>query len=105
MSNTTPAAVQSKFRQKKVWEVSTTHLTKEDDEKLTLCKLSDVICYPYEFGYFIHISDTRLRIKNEDGMSRAFVHLYNDALKNGVDLIQFDRDAGPENPDYPTFDW
>ena len=105
-TKTTQADISNtKFTQKKVWEVSTAHITEEDNNTLGKQSMEDVVSYPYEFGYFIVVQSDKMTVNNPDKMSNAFIKIYNDAIESGVNLIQFDRDAGPDNPDYPTFDW
>lgn len=104
----------TKFRVMKCWEISTSHITRNDDILLAehcACKkdiaqnncLTDISADVHAFGYFIYPTN-KLTEKSSNGLSKDFIKIYNDAIKAGVELIRIDSDA-TINDDYPVFDW
>ena len=89
---------------------STTHITKEDDYKLSTLTDSELMIDKHEYGYRVYISNVPHELESiiyairEEGMSEAFINLYKLAHSMGVQWIKFDCD-GTIYKELPTFSW
>lgn len=97
----------------KVFDASTGHITKKDDELLKGFDddpMHPCIIYSYAEGYFIFVfydkdslSEKKEELK-EFGFSQEFVNLFEIASKAGCKFLNLDCD-GPAYSDIPTFTW
>lgn len=99
----------NKFRELKVWEVSTAHITVNDNAILLGAEnneLPEIIHYLLEYGYLIEVCHTLIDNKYPPNpkLSPEFQKIYMDAVKEKVDFIKFDCDASI-NDNYPKFEW
>ena len=105
----------------KVFEASTSHITKKDDKLLRKEDLVDISVYNVagggtHYGYLIYTGLEDNSSINEQidkptkdailkaGFSKNFVSLLDRAKKNGCKFLQLDCD-GVEYEDLKTFDW
>jgi hypothetical protein len=95
-----------------MWDVSTSHLTKEDAEKLREGRFDGLPrTIPHEYGGIVFLDsgwvsmvDAAAELRRR-GMSESFVELYLTACRDKAALlINFDRDA-QVLPGIPTFEW
>jgi hypothetical protein len=96
----------------KTLEISTIHITEEDNK--ILIKLKDdpntIIFTSDEYGYkiFIPISSNdrmeNLKLIKKAGLSQSFNEIFQEGIKLNVNLISIDRD-GPVYDNLPKFNW
>ncbi|MCC4789116.1 hypothetical protein AB4510_06035 [Vibrio sp. 10N.222.54.B12] len=97
--------------------LSTSHLTKDDSERLSVLVQQHSNTHTHvlerEYGYFIKLqaadpddsmSSEGLTLNTMDGMSDTFNQIMAWATSNHIGLIEFDRDAN-QIPLFETFDW
>ncbi len=109
-------------------DVSTAHITKEDDEILTLCLNDEKIDFPksltsgnviesgdiapagnyFEYGYwiFVGLGFDWGTVAQRDGspLSPSFINLYQRAYHSDADWMKIDCD-GMIYDDLPKYDW
>lgn len=90
----------------KCLDASTGHIKKSDDDLLRTNKDDcPVSFYPYEYGYFIHVTgNLSEKVITEYGFSREFFDMMKRANKLGCKFLQLDAD-GIQYNDTPHFDW
>ena len=92
------------FEKYEVVVFSTGHI-QEHDTHLLDSGNTCVVAYPYEYGYFVHLSEEVTEdALARDGFSFSFIRVYVDAREAGAKYLQLDRD-GAEYDDYRKFDW
>lgn len=94
-----------KFETRKCVEVSTIHITRSDDEILTrFSEMKDkapISVAAYEYGYYIALMDRESFDKSvmpelaESKLSLHFIRLCGEALLDGAQILNIDRD-GPQ---------
>jgi hypothetical protein len=99
-----------KFETRKCVEVSTAHITRSDDEILTwFAEMKDkapISVAAYEYGYYIALMDREsfkrsvMQKLAESKLSTSFIKLCGEALLDGAQILNIDRD-GPEYDDLP----
>lgn len=100
-SNPAPAY---QIEEHKMLTFSAAHITESDNELLKQGQ-DAVVSYPYQYGYFIYLSDdVNEKDLREAGFSWAFIRIYFDVRDKGAHYLQLDRD-GPVYDDYAKFDW
>ena len=91
-------------------DVSTSHITKNDNDILQNACTSDrfpgCYVYHYDFGYFISVySDAPTEEeKKESGLSENFFKILDNARENECPLLRLDAD-GDELEGFETFEW
>ena len=97
----------------KVFDASTGHITKKDDELLKdNSNFHPLIVYPYECGYFVYVFypepedlQRHLESMKEYGFSQEFINLFEIATKSGSKFLCLDCD-GPVYTDLTSiFTW
>jgi hypothetical protein len=92
------------FRFFSVFDCSTGHMSKQDDDKLK-DKECPLAVYDYEFGCFLYVAcDDVVEAAIHAGFSSAFVDLIRIARKAGCKFICLDGD-GTRYEDLPYFEW
>lgn len=90
----------------KYLDISTAHVTKEDDAKLA-AEDCPICCYPYECGYWIYV-DLNHEVHESDvpamGFSQGFADVYMAARQAGCQWIKLDCD-GYEYEQFKRYDW
>ena len=87
-----------------VLDVSTAHMTVEDNQRLQASKQSDDCLPAYElseYGWLCYVGEIE---ENWDKMSPAFLCVMRAAKELKCDYVRFDRD-GREYPELQKFDW
>lgn len=89
-------------------DISTGHMTEEDDKLLKESEASLVV-YSYEYGYFVHVPDLKTESSiipafREHGFSEAFSKIMEYAQGKGFAFVRFDSD-GAEYEELPMFNW
>ena len=90
----------------KVLDVSTGHMTKADNDKLTAWR--DAAGGPpfyelAEYGWLVYPGELHDNWEDE-GLSEAFIKVLKTAQELGCDYVRFDRD-GKEYEEFEHFDW
>lgn len=86
-----------------VFDCSTGHMTKQDDDKLK-DKICTISLYDYEYGCFVHVGDEVVEDAVQAGFSAAFINLLQIAKKAGCRFICLDGD-GMKYEALPMFEW
>jgi hypothetical protein len=94
---------------RKVLDISTGHITFQDNEILGGDN-TVIACEPVEAGFFVYLGTgsealEHIQDVNEAGnMSPAFINILRWAVMVGCDIIKIDRD-GELYEGLPTFEW
>jgi hypothetical protein len=92
----------------KVAALCTAHLTEKDSELLKIAgdDPDENMVMSREYGFFIKLYSDEAAVNDNyrHGHSEAINNIIAWALAHGVELIEFDRDAGCVDG-FPTFDW
>jgi len=89
----------------KVLDISTGHMTLEDNNKLT-SEAQDGHAPVYElreYGFLVYVGEIEENWP-DDEMSSAFRKVLDTAKELGCDYVRFDRD-GREYPELQKFEW
>jgi hypothetical protein len=98
----------NEFKTLRVLDVSTSHITQEDDEKLSE-GVMHLVYHTLEYGYLVSTYEPSEEewvdvLVNSDGLSKELVNLIVYAGKHNYDYVMLDRD-GTLYEGLPTFDW
>ena len=93
-------------------DVSTRHISREDDERLHELALEEVhggiaptTIAEYQYGFFVGVpEEIDGEFERQMGVSDALIDLMRRCSAEGVQVIRIDRD-GARHPGLPTFDW
>lgn len=92
----------------KVVALCTAHLTWKDNELLTIAAEDpdEAMVMSREYGFFIKLYTDKESVKDNyrHGHSEAIKNIIAWALTHGIEMIEFDRDAGCVDG-FPTFEW
>jgi hypothetical protein len=89
----------------KVLDISTGHMTQDDNQVLELNRDTDGPMPAYElkeYGWLVYVGELEDNWKED--MSPAFVEVLKKAQELGCDYVRFDRD-GRVYDELPTFEW
>ena len=96
-----------------VLDISTGHITKEDDRLIKEAApdenvLVPIITYGYKEGYFVYVPSDDLKVHldrcKRHGMSTQFCKILRLAAVRGIKYVQFDAD-GQTYADLKTYNW
>lgn len=86
-------------------DASTGHITEQDNELLQKDDLPGLIVYPYDYGFFVYLSEDETKESIlSSGFSGGFVYLFEQARDTGAKFLNLDCD-GPIYPELPQFNW
>jgi hypothetical protein len=95
----------------RVWVVSTSHITKDDGDQLTLLskRTSGLSVRPFEYGWYVPVRqgegfNRQLEQARIDTLSSAFLRLLKKCQELDIQLLQLDSD-GEVIDGLPTLDW
>jgi hypothetical protein len=86
----------------KVWEISTAHITIQD-EKLLQGDCTSFSCTVFDFGFSIPVIDDNIDVAKKN-FSPEFAHLMEIAEELNVQYLVLDAD-GKQHSELPLFDW
>jgi hypothetical protein len=94
---------------RKYLDISTGHMTKNDNDILAMNKAKDVLFDPFEYGYRVWVPSKKFaketyKAMKKAGLSKSFRKIIKWACKKGMDWVAFDRD-GTIYSQFKTFDW
>ena len=87
-------------------EVSTAHITKEDNELLGSMKPESLCVYEFTYGYMVCVEDDpdSFEFMLKEGFSEIFVAIMKSASDLGMNWILFDCD-GLTHDNFEQFNW
>jgi hypothetical protein len=91
----------------RVLDISTGHMTKEDNERLQYLESNCKAYSGYElrdYGWLLYVGEIEENWSEDDKWSSAFMNIMKTAQKAGCEYVRFDRD-GRDYDELPKFDW